>query len=313
MSDNLAEIAEFNDEERLALALARSSMRHYLEIVRVDSLPEPRPLGEIIQPWQWHDVFDPIIPAVEWLIRSEDERRLLTPYAGPQGFWITKPRGHDKTSSIARTANYCLFAGRREVPLRISVAAADTKQAKLVRDAMLTEANLNPWFGKLLVFNNFNVTGPGGKLEILSADAASSFGESPDIIICDELTHWANNKLWVAVNSGSMKRLHNVTVVITNAGYYGTWQRSVFEEKKKEVASGRWYVCDRPGRDATWMSDDKVAEVRRDIVAATGSPFEATRLLDNIWVTSRMGAVFAPEDVEAMFTGEAPPWITLAA
>jgi hypothetical protein len=297
---NIAKLVEDTSPDDIKIALAERSVRKYLERVIIDSSPEPRQFGEIADKWQWEKIFDPIIPAVEYLegIRSS--------YDGPHSFWRTMPRGHDKTSSIARLCNHAVSFSRRY--LRISVAARDRRQARQLRDAMMAEKRLNPWFGNRLDIDNYQAKGPGGELEILSADAGGAFGGKSDIIVVDELTHWSSEGLWVALVTETIKRPGMVIVVITNAGYFGTWQKSAFDEVCRDPD---WDVWEAPGLIASWMTPDKVKTVANIILSSTGSMQEVTRLLDNAWVLGRAGACFLPESVMAMFTSEAMKPVTV--
>lgn len=286
-------------------ALAKRSFKASLRNTVIDSSPEPRPFGEVAEPWQWADYFDPIAPAVEHLCQSEEEARNKPPYSGPKGFWNTKPRGSAKTSAIAMMCNHILAHARKRVPVRISVAASDQKQAKLVRDSMFVQAKLNPWFGNNLQINRYDAEGPGGRLEILSADAGSAYGGASDIIICDELTHWppSGQALWVALTSEGIKKPMCVMFVITNAGYQGTWQWNALQQYRQDPD---WHVVDKPGYVASWVDAKRIESTRQQILASTGSAQEALRLLDNIWVSSRAGAVFQPELVSAISDPDAP-------
>lgn len=301
MDQELSDLMDLSPDW-LAFEASRKSFRAYLQMTVVNSLPRPRPFGEISEPWQWNDMFNPaFIKAVESMIASEEEA-IRSPYTGPHSFWRTFPRGSDKTSALARTVNHLLIFGRRSVPLKISVAAADKRQAKFLRDAMLVEKSLNPWFGKHLEINQYDAKGPSGELVILSADAGGAFGAGDDVIICDELTHWPSQDLFVALFSGRIKRQSNITIIITNAGYKGTWQWEALNNAK---SNPKWDVYDKPGYKSGWVTKDMLKETRDFIIRTTGNVHEAMRLLDNLWISSKAGACFLPEDIEAMETIDA--------
>lgn len=306
---NLEQLEAIAETNQLAIALSQDSLADYLKICIIDSLPSPRPFGEIAEPWQWEEVLNPVIPAIEHLGLSKVERQRRKAYDGPLGFWNTYPRGHDKSSCIARMVNYLLRFARREVPVIISVAAADQGQAKKIRNCMEREATLNPWIGKYLEINKYDAKGPGGELTILSSDAGSAYGGGSDLIICDEVTHWKNDSLWIAMTSESIKRSHCVMFVITNAGYIGSWQHKAMVKFRTDP---RWYVNDKPGFRAKWMSQEALRSVREGIIASTGSVTEAQRLIDNIWSSSRQGSVFDPLLIEKIFRPDGPLWISAA-
>jgi hypothetical protein len=280
--------------------LARRSLRHYLESVVIDCQPVPRPFGQVSEKWQWDTLLNPLIPAIE------DIAALKLGYDGPRSFWFTFPRGSDKTSSIGRICNWCLSYAKRN--LSISVAAAAQKQAKFVRDAMLTEAKLNDWFGRDIKIDNWQATGPSGELEILSASEASSYGMNSHIYIMDELTHWPRRGLWTALQSGVMKRPGCLLIIISNAGYCDTWQEEVYLEVKRNRGTGSkdWHLYEAPGLMAGWVDRERLARERGML-----PPHEAARLYDNVWIPSTNNAAFNYKDIEAMFTEESKSQLIL--
>lgn len=275
--------------DEIKVALSQKSLRKFLERVTIDASPTPKAFGQVADPWQWEKIFDPIIPAIERLEGLRDT------YFGPLGFWRTMPRGHDKTSSIARLCSHVLaFSPRR---LRIGVAARDKGQAQHLRNSMDSERRLNPWYADRIKVDNYQAEGPGGELEILSADEKGAFGGQNDIIVVDELTHWTRPALWVALVTETIKRAGQVFFVITNAGYYGTWQRAAFEEICKDPT---WDVWEAPGLIASWMTPERVHSARNVVLATTGSADEVARLMDNVWLQNRFGSPFDAMSVMGM-------------
>ena len=177
--------------------LSKRSLRLYMEQVVINCRPRPKRFIEVGEEWQWKNL-NMIIPAVESVAGINPK------YSGPTGLWFGMVRGSDKTSSIARTCNWCLAFS--PTYLKISVGAADVEQAKLVRNAMLDEARLNPWFGDSIKISQYQASGPGGELEIMPADAKGAYGLTSDIYICDELTHWKDEDFWISLYSARLKR-----------------------------------------------------------------------------------------------------------
>lgn len=280
---------------------SRDGLRAYLEQVTIDRVPEPEPFGVVGEVWQWKYIFGPLIPAIEKIMGRNPG------YNGPMGFWYTLPRGHDKTSSIARIINGCLCYSKRMV--RVSVAAKDRDQAALIRLAMEKERDLNPWFGNHLIIDRYRAKGPSGEVEILSADSKGSYGLSTDFYICDELTHWEREDFWTAIFSGQIKRTsvdgsYCVFVVLTNAGFKGTWQHELLLRIKG--CSSRnwqpdptWYVYEAPGMLAGWMDKKQIALNRTKMPAV-----EAARLYDNVWVDPSSMRVYSYELIQKMIQGD---------
>lgn len=183
--------------------------------------------------------------------------------------WLTRPRGHDKTSSIARLMLWVLSFDcryRKIVPLTCYAAAVDKDQALILYDCMKSLARINKYPVKFR--RSGLVIGPGGTLHIMSSDAASSYGLTGHVFIFDEITQWNTpsakdffDSLW----SGRGKVRDSCTFVLTNSGYKNTWQYELLCQLKKDPS---WYVYDEPGRLAKWsvVTDDMVAGLSKERV-----------------------------------------------
>lgn len=270
----LTEIRRGHEQARRSASTGALS---YLQHVLIDRAGEPTPYRVAAEPWQW-GLAARLAPAVDRVVGVRKE------YTGPRCFWLTLPRGHDKTGLIGRLCSYALCFSR--TPLRAVAAAADKEQAGLIAEFMAAEARLNPWLEELMKFGNWSVEGrdTGSKLRILAAEEKSSYGLKEDFMVLDELTHWGKRGLWDTVVSGREKRPHAVLIVITNAGLLRTWQRDVFEEVKQDPD---WYVYEAPGQLATWMSREKIDRLRRLVPAPL-----ARRLYDNVWIDPTVEAGF---------------------
>jgi hypothetical protein len=260
----------------LAESASSTSCFRYLNHVIIDSRPDPTLFREIAEPWQWALV-NKILPAIEHVANIRPD------YAAHRNFWLTLPKGHDKSSLIARLINWALAFNTRS--FTGYVAAADKEQAGLLAKAMQDESRLNPWLAKRLDFRNWKIHGiNGSSIEILAADAASSHGIRGDLLIVDELTHWHKPDLWNALLSGREKRPGSVLIVITNAGLKYTWQHDTLETFK---SSPRWFVYEAPGKLASWMDSAAMDDLRRTV-----PPQLARRLFDNEWVDPSDGCNF---------------------
>ncbi len=254
----------------LARRQSARSLAAYLDHVVIDSTP-PRRWSLIREPWQT-ELVAPLVPAIEHACGLRPD------YDGPLFFWFTLPKGHDKSSLIGRLLNWAIGFARN--PIKAYAAAADKTQARIVRDAMKAEARRNLWLTERLRFNNWEVTGLGGKLEIRSSDADTASGLIPDFVVCDEVTFWKSRDLYDVLFGGAGKRPHCVFIVITNAGLKGPdqWQWLLREIARTSPA---WHFHESPEgvRLASWMSEAKVAEIRKGL-----TPSMARRVLDNVWV-----------------------------
>lgn len=189
-----------------------------------------------------------------------------TPY---RNVWLTRPRGHDKTSSIARLLLWILAFDcryRKTVPLTCYAAAVDKEQAFIVYDCMRTLAEINRY--PVRFRRSGRVSGPGGQLFIISSDAASSYGLVGHVFVFDEITQWntpSSKDFFDSLWSGRGKVKDSCTFVMTNSGYRNTWQYELLQVLKKDAT---WYVYDEPGRLASWsvVTNDMIAGLSKEKV-----------------------------------------------
>jgi hypothetical protein len=263
--------AQLQEAYALHQAASARSCLAYLNSLTIDCRPEPAPFRTKADAWQW-EICKRLVPAIESVSSLPGST-----YKGPTSFWLTLPRGHDKTSLIGRLMNWALAFSRLQ--LDAVAAAADRDQANFIVDKMRTEARLNPWLEPLLYFRNHVVKGPqGSTLKVISADARSNYGLSPDLIICDELTQWPNQANWDSLTTAKRKRGRKaVHIVITNAGVRHTWQWDVLQQAKQSPKA--WWVYEAPGPICSWMDLEAMEQDRKTMLPAI-----ARQMIDNEWL-----------------------------
>lgn len=266
-SDRKEMIQRLANAHAIAEVASARSIKGYLDSVVIDSRPEPRRFAHIAHDWQWKRL-DYMTPPIEALCGLRPE------YHGPRNTWETLPRGHDKTTGLARLCNWVLAFSRK--PIEIVAAAADFDQAALLVESMSAEARLNPWLAKRITYGAKRIKGPGGVLKILTADSATSFGLRCDLVVCDEVTHWKKRDLWDTLWSGRQKRPGAVFVVITNAGTLGSWQHDIIETVKEDPT---WTVYEAPGQLTSWMDQEAIQRDRALLPNGV-----ARRVIDNVWI-----------------------------
>ena len=267
------------------------SLVNYLGHTVIDSRPIPRRWGDVWEPWQGA-IVDLLKDAIEQLAG------LRQGYDGPRRFWITIPRGHDKTSLIGRLANFCLKYSRQQVTGY--AAASDRDQAKILLSAMTRERALNYVLRRVLSAHNYEIKGPGGKVEVISSDAPSSSGYLGDLFVLDEIVYWASPALFEMILSGLIKRPQAVLIVITNAGIKGTWQWDLYQQC---LADPLWKVYSTPEyrRLASWQNENEIKSDRRKMTKNHG-----LRVYDNVW-TSASDVSLLTEDMVRACVGN-PLW-----
>jgi phage terminase large subunit-like protein len=289
------------DLERL-----RSSPAEFRTKLRIDTDEGPRRLDELLDPWQRAD-FEALDQGWRRVARQPVEG---TP---KNRAWFERPRGHSKTADIAVQVSWVLFASRRQ--LTGVVGAADKEQARLLRTAIQKLVRLNPWLKSFLHVQRHRVVNPftGSELLILSSDAESTYGQTPDFVICDELTHWPGEKgqkFWTALFSAAAKRKHCMLVVITNAGVGAgqLWpdsqkdKKASWQWKAREAARclPQWHFSRLDGPKASWIAADDLIEQE-----AMLPPAAYRRLWLNVWVTGG-GDALDPNDIQACITLDGP-------
>ncbi|HEX7378402.1 MAG TPA: terminase large subunit, partial [Pirellulales bacterium] len=213
--------------------------------------------------------------------------------------YLERPRGHSKTADLAVMVAWVLFASPRR--LAGVAAAADKDQARLLRDAVAKLTALNAWLASYLDAQVNKIINPhtGSTLDILSADAPSSYGLTPDFIVVDELTHWPREELWHSLLSSAAKRRHCLLVIIANAGLGQgeSWQWRVRANAETDPA---WYFHSLDGPQASWIHSTLLDEQRRLL------PDQAyRRLWLNQWATGAGDALTA-DDIDAAVRAARP-------
>jgi phage terminase large subunit-like protein len=214
--------------------------------------------------------------------------------------WLERGRGSSKTLDLAVAATWALFASRRQ--LSGIAAAGDQDQARLLRDAIARICWMNPWLTRILQVNNYIVrnTKTGSNLEIISSDAGTSYGLTPDFVIVDEIVHWQHangEELWTSLLSSSAKRDTNMLVIITNAGMTDDWQ---WKLREKVRLSNAWFFH-RLDRPAGWITDRALKEQE-----ALLPSIAYRRLWLNEWTTGG-GDALTEEVINAAFIPHLTP------
>lgn len=286
------------------------SLREFLDRVVADVVPDPKKYGLVEEQWQ-RERNDRVVPAAMYIAG------LNPTYDGPLFFYEGYSKGCDKSGTIARILDWMLGYAKR--PLRMVAAAKDREQAEVVYDAMKMTGTLNPWLKKRLEFKRSQVVSNvnGSRLDVLTSDAGGVAGPTPDVIVCDELSQWANQDFFDGLFGGAMKRSgidpktgkaksYNLTYIITNAGFKNTWQHAVRETARKNE-DGLWSFYENPVGVILpqWLTPATIRAVRN-----TMSRQEARRLLDNEWLdlSEASERFFTSEDVDAAIgTPKSPP------
>ncbi len=226
----------------------------YLRAVLIETDAGPRPWAAVADGWQVADV-EAILPAL---------RRLVSDDAAGEGVlrraWWERGRGHAKTSDFALLLLWvAMFSRRRR---RGVWAAADQDQGLLGLQAVKLLAQHNPWIEELLDIRTDSILNrhTGTTIDFITSDAATSWGETPDVVVADELVYWRKRDLFDSLFSSAGKRRDCVFLVGTNAGWKTSWTWELRQRIAKDAA---WYFSALPDCVASWIDAGRLAEQER--------------------------------------------------
>src|SRR5262249_3840961 len=155
----------------------------------------------------------------------------------------------------------------------------DKDQAKLLRDSIATLCRVNPWIASILNVEAWKVSNPrtNAELTIISSDTATSFGLLPDIVVCDELTYWAEvrgEQLWHSLLSAAAEGENSLLCCIMNSGFVESFSWTTREKIK---ADPLWHFS-HLDCSPSWITPARLDEQRRLL-----PPVVFSRLWENQW------------------------------
>ena len=273
------------------LAAAAADPRAFRRFVKL-GVGKPA-LGDAELPWQRADflALDPAWRRVAGVLAPADVDEPTPPVARA---WLERPRGHAKTADVAVQLAWALRFARR--PVRGVVAAADKDQAGLVRAAVADLVRANPGLlggpeGLKVGADRLARPATGARADVISGDVGSSYGLTPDFVICDELCHWPRAELWHSLLSSAAKTPGCLLVVLTNAGWGRDWRWAAREAARTRPG---WHFHSLAGPRAPWVTPAALAEQR-----ALLPPAVFGRLWLNEWQANSAAAFFTPAEVAA--------------
>ena len=241
-------------------------------------LEDGRPHGEQMDPWQRAD-FEAL----------DDPKH--------QHAYLERPRGHSKTGDVGTEVVTELILG--PAGRQLYAAATDEDQARLLLEDVTGKLQRNPRLTPLATIKKNQIVMKRGssRLTILAADAPSSYGLRPDLIVVDELAEWRTRGLWDSLWTATGKRPHSRLIAISTAG----WDKTSIAWEVRTIAEqeANWYFSSR-GQCASWISPTWLAQQERTL-----PPHVFKRLHQNLWVDG-VGAFFTSAEVDAIFRPDLP-------
>jgi phage terminase large subunit-like protein len=234
-------------------------------------------------------------------VQRDDARAILDPLSQTPYHFVTRSRGYAKTDDAAGMAIGVMLA-QLDPGSRVYALAADRDQGRLIVDSVEGFVGRTPELAGALSVDAFKVTArrSGSTLEVLAADAPSSYGLRPAFLVVDELAQWgtteAPRRLFDATTSALAKVRDARCVVITSAGDPAHWSYKIREHA---LVDPLWRVHEVPG-PPPWIDPARLEEQRRRLL-----PSMYARLFENRWTASE-DRLTTVDDLRACVTLDGP-------
>ena len=147
----------------------------------------PTPYAKIQTAWQRADN-EALDAGWKFIAGRSSEEALI------RRLFSERPRGASKTTDLAVAVLWVLFAAERTIN-GVGVAA-DLDQTRLLIATISRIVSMNPWLAPFIEVQRDRVLNPRTRSEfvVISSDEGSSYGITPDFIIADEFSHWAEGR-----------------------------------------------------------------------------------------------------------------------
>lgn len=277
------------DQQKIDRAYRKRSRDDCLTFILglcIPSATGPQTLADCIAPHQRKD-FDALLPSIE-AVRDGG----MPPI---RRFWLERTKKASKDADIGAALLWpAAFASR---PLYMQIGAADRDQASIVKRRMQDIIYHNKWLEDYVELKSWYVQGHNAKIDILAADIAGSHGETPDILVLNELSHVRKWEFIENLMDNADGVAQGVVIIATNAGFKGTKAEVM---RKHAESSDTWYFSkfDKP---APWISRDLLQDARK-----RNSPARYRRLWLGQWASGKGDALDEPEIDRVLGAREGP-------
>ncbi len=175
-------------------------------------------------------------------------------------WWMERTKKGAKDSDLAAICLWLLaFAVR---PLQIQAGAADRDQAGIVKKRMTDLMWLNSWASQHVIAVQWNVRNRKANsayMDIAASDVAGSHGETPDLLILNELSHVTKWEFLENLMDNADGVPQGVQILATNAGMKG----SKAEVLRKNALKSKAWVTHLLSKPAPWHSKADLEETRK--------------------------------------------------
>lgn len=208
--------------------------------------------GEVATPEQW------------------DDARAVLDGTGPRRHLWLRARGRSKTLDAAGVTLAALLT---QLPAgsEAYACASDREQAGLLRRKIAGLVSRTPEVAGLVEIGQWRVAVPsrGTSLDVISADAASSWGLTPALIVLDEVCMWGETEgpkaFYESLMTSLPKTRGSRALLISTPGAPSHWSRKVYDSALDDT---RWRVSHLRG-PAPWADPDEIEAERRNLPDST--------------------------------------------
>jgi len=210
-------------------------------------------------------------------------------------FWLERTKKASKDSDLAVCILWLMAFPKR--PIFCQIVAADRDQAGIIKRRVEDILFYNEWLKEFVrvTVNKIMSTDGLGVTVIEATDRSSAHGETPALLVLNELVHVAKWEVMEAHYNNAAGVPRGIMIVSTNAGYRGTkaekWKQNALDQPD------RWHIHTWREK-APWLSDEDVADAKR-----INLPSEFARLFGGRW-PSGQGDVLTEEAINGIFRGD---------
>jgi len=225
-------------------------------------------------------------------------------------FWLERTKKGSKDNDLAVCLLWLMAFPKR--PILCQVVAADQQQAAIIKRRVEHILFYNEWLKEYVAVRTNKIQSMNGlgTTVIEATDKASAHGETPALLVLNELVHVTKWEAMEAHYNNAAGVPRGVMVISTNAGYRGTKAETWKQNAVKQPDRWRMHVWRQL---APWINEADVADAK-----TINMPSEFARLFGGRWPSGK-GDVLTEEAVEGIFhknlewmSGEEEGWIFVA-
>jgi hypothetical protein len=207
-------------------------------------------------------------------------------------FWIERTKKAAKDADIAICLLWLLAFPIR--PLLLQVGAADKDQASVARKRISDLVHFNPWLKDVVDIYQYKARSKNelAELEIVAADLSGSHGDTPDVLVLNELAHVTKKEFLENLMNNADGVPQGIAILATNAGFKGTW---VEVWRTNALESKRWSIhfWSKP---APWHDEEALEDAKK-----RNSRSQYRRLWEGHWASGK-GEALKEEDIDRCFS-----------